>query len=215
MVAHRYPLRRTGGAEWDSFAIPAAPTRPHHPLDEMAMSSPTPIRSTPPVLVCLQCGTPAHHARASRCRRCGLAYGEPPRATGSLATCPICYRVTDEDGMLRSLANGARRLNLLDHVAEHEAYPVGDDEYLESLRRGDRIVIERWEAPFDVVRHYLVTGVISGGQTRSAAHGVIVMAMSQLARFGPDATMVGDEPEWRAARDAVSRLMERYHRQRV
>jgi hypothetical protein len=127
----------------------------------------------------------------------------------------VCYRGTDEDGRLRSLAGGPRRLNIVDHIAEHDAYPVGDDEFLETLRRGDRIVIERWEAPFEVVRRYLVTGMVDGGRARSTAHGVVVTAMSQLARFGPDATLAGDEPEWRAARDAVSRLMERYHRRRA
>jgi hypothetical protein len=108
----------------------------------------------------------------------------------------------------------AFRVHIVEHIAEHEAHPVGDDDYLESLRRGDRIVIERWEAPFDVVRRYLVTGAVDAGRTRTVAHDAIVTAMSQLARFGPSAEILGDDPDWRAARDAVTRLMERYHRRR-
>jgi hypothetical protein len=166
-------------------------------------------------LTCLQCGTVAHHGRAARCRRCGLAYGEPPRQTGGLASCPVCYRTTDDDGRLPSLSGSAYRVHIVEHIAEHEAYPVGDDEYLETLRRGDRIVIDRWEAPFDVVRRYLVTGVIDAGRTRTVAHGVIVTAMSQLSRSRAAGELVGDDPEWRAAREAISGLMERYHRRRL
>jgi len=106
-------------------------------------------------------------------------------------------------------------MHIVEHIAEHESYPVGDDEYLESLRRGDRIAIERWEAPFDVVRRYLVTGAVDAGRTRSVTHDAIVTAMSQLSRFGPSAEILGDDPEWRAAREAVGRLMERYHRRRA
>ena len=180
----------------------------------MAMSTVHPLPPAVP-LTCLQCGTIAHHSRAARCRRCGLPYGEPPRATGALATCPICYRTTDDDGRLRSLTGTAFRMHIVEHIAEHGSFPVGDDEYLESLRRGDRIVIERWVAPFDIVRRYLVTGAVDGGRTRTVAHDAIVTAMSQISRFGPSAEILGDDPEWRAARDAVARLMERYHRRRV
>ena len=38
------------------------------------------------------------------------------------------------------------------------------------------------------------------------------MAMSQVAPFGPDVVLVGDQLEWAEARAALARLMERYHR---
>lgn len=165
--------------------------------------------------VCLQCGVPAASAAATICRRCGLRLGEPPRSTGQLAACHVCYRTTDEDGRLPSLAHQGRRIDIVEHIGEHERFPVGDDDYLESLRRGDRVRVERWEAPHDVVRRYLVMGVVDGGRTRAMAHSAIVMAMAQVARWGPDAEVFGDLPEWRDARAAVTRLMERYHRGRV
>ena len=39
---------------------------------------------------------------------------------------------------------------------------------------------------------------------------MIVTAMTQINRFGENATIFGDQPEWQAARIAVSELMERY-----
>jgi hypothetical protein len=39
---------------------------------------------------------------------------------------------------------------------------------------------------------------------------MIVTAMTQLRRFGPDGEIFGDQPEWAAARSAVTELMERY-----
>ena len=104
------------------------------------------------------------------------------------------------------------RFDLPRHIAEHDQAPVGDDDYLESLREGARIRIGRWMAPFDLVRRYLVTGAVDGGRKRQFEHDLIVTAMTQLARFGPNAVILGDQPEWRAARDAVAELMERFHR---
>lgn len=162
---------------------------------------------------CLQCGTPAARPEATICRRCGLPYGAPPRADAVLATCPICYRATDDDGRLPSLADRARRLDLHAHITEHDRFPVGDDDWLETLRRGDRIRVGRFEAPFELVRRYLVTGVIDGGRSRAMRHDAIVTAMAQLARWGPDGVpVVGDTQAWREARGAVTALMERYHR---
>jgi len=166
--------------------------------------------------VCLQCGVPARRAGTATCGRCGLPYGEAPRAEGALASCPICYRETDDDGRLVSRSTPVRRLDLQAHIAEHDRFPVGDDEWLETLRRGDRIRIGRWEAPFDVVRRYLVTGAVDGGRQRSMQHGAIVTAMAQLSRWGAaDVPMIGDQPDWREAREAVSTVMERYHRGRL
>ena len=41
-------------------------------------------------------------------------------------------------------------------MREHDRHPVGDDEWLETLREGDRLRWGRWSAPFDTVRRYLV-----------------------------------------------------------
>jgi len=166
--------------------------------------------------VCLQCGIAAGRAGASVCRRCGLPLGAPPRSEGNLASCPVCYRTTDDDGRLPSRAHPSRRLDLVHHIAEHDRYPVGDDEWLETLRRGDRIRVGRWEASFDLVRRYLVTGVVDAGRTRVARHDTIVTAMAQLARWGPSGVpAAGDDPAWQEARATVTELMERYHRHRA
>jgi len=161
---------------------------------------------------CLQCGTPA--GAAAFCRRCGLPYGAPPRAEATLPSCPVCYRTVDDDGRIASQALPGLRVDLQHHLVEHERFPVGDDEYLESLREGDRIRIGRWTASFEVVRRYLVSGNVEAGRQRAFEHNAIVNAMTQLKRWGPDAGMqiFGDQPEWQAARAAVSELMERYHR---
>jgi len=64
----------------------------------------------------------------------------------------------------------------------------------------------------DLVRRYLVTGAIDGGRRRDYQHSAIVTAMSQLKRWGAGADLFGDQAEWKLARDAVTALMERYHR---
>ena len=165
--------------------------------------------------VCLQCGTPSERARGAFCRRCGLPYGEEPGATAELPSCPICYRSVGDDGRLPSLDRPSLRVDLVRHQAEHDGHPVGDDDWLETLRVGDRIRIDRWTAPFDTVRRYLVTGQIDAGRNRSLAHDAIVTAMTQLNRWGPDADIFGDVPDWKAARSAVTALMERYARGRL
>ena len=78
------------------------------------------------------------------------------------------------------------------------------------MREGDRIRIERWTAPFETVRRYLVTGQVNAGRNRQLAHDLIVTAMTQIARWGPNGLILGDQPEWQAARAAVVTLMERY-----
>lgn len=163
-------------------------------------------------VACLQCGTPARSATSTFCPRCGLPYGAPPRADAELPTCHVCYRTVDDDGRLASQHPPGSRVDLQAHLAEHDRQPVGDDDYLESLRAGDRIRIGRWSASFDVVRRYLVSGLVEGGRRRQFEHDAIVTAMTQLKRFGPDALILGDQPDWREARAAVADLMERYHR---
>ena len=161
---------------------------------------------------CLQCGTPA--TGAAFCRRCGLPYGAPPRADVALPSCPVCYRTVDDDGRQPSLERQGLRVDLQHHIAEHDRHPVGDDQLLESLREGDRIRIDRWTAPFDVVRRYFVTGNVEASHRRTFEHNTIVTAMTQLKRFGHGANIFGDQAEWLAARESVSELMERYHRRR-
>ncbi len=165
--------------------------------------------------VCLQCGTPSAAGRGSFCRRCGRPYGEPPGATVELPSCPICYRTVDDDGRLPSLEQPGFRIDLVRHQAEHDRHPVGDDEWLESLRSGDRIRIAGWTASFETVRRYLVTGQVAAGRNRALAHDAIVTAMTQLNRWGADGDIFGDLAEWKAARTAVTILMERYARGRT
>jgi hypothetical protein len=114
-----------------------------------------------------------------------------------------------------SLDRPGLRVDLVHHQAEHDRHPVGDDDWLETLRMGDRIRVDRWTAPFDTVRRYLVTGQIDAGRNRSLAHDAIVTAMTQLNRWGPDGDIFGDIPDWKAARSALTALMERYARGRV
>jgi hypothetical protein len=164
---------------------------------------------------CLQCGTVARRPGVTVCSRCGLRFGARPREDAALPTCPVCYREVAPDGLIGAPESPLRRVPLPVHVEGHERAPVGDDDWLESLREGDRIRIGSWRAPFDVVRRYLVTGVVEAGRSRAAQHDVIVTAMTQVARWGPGAEVFGEPAEWAAARAAVVELMERYHRRRA
>jgi hypothetical protein len=164
--------------------------------------------------ICLQCGTLARRPGVAVCGRCGLAFGQRPREDAVLPACPVCYREVDDDGLVTSPQAPVRRVPLPRHVDEHAGAPVGDDDWLESLREGDRIRIGRWKAPFDLVRRYLVTGVVDPGRSRAAHHDAIVTAMTQLARWGRDVAVFGDQAEWAEARVAVADLMERFHQGR-
>jgi hypothetical protein len=161
--------------------------------------------------VCLQCGTASTRPGAQMCRRCGLRFGDAPPSDARLVECPVCYRTSDDDGRFASQLRPGTRLDVHGHVAEHDRDPVGDDAWLETLREHDRIRIGRWTAPFDLVRRYLVTGAVDAGRNRLAQHNAIVTAMTQIQRWGPDPAIHGDQPAWRAARDAVAEVMERYH----
>jgi len=162
-------------------------------------------------IVCLQCGTVATRSVARICRRCGLPFGESPPEFARLAECPVCYHTTDADGRLPSAAHPGLRLDIHRHIDEHDRFPVGDDAWLETLRINDRIRIGRWTAPFELVRRYLVTGVVDAGRNRLAQHNAIVTAMTQVQRWGRGAQVMGDQAEWRAAREAIEALMDRYH----
>jgi hypothetical protein len=175
-------------------------------------SSDAPAAAAPTGPVCLQCGMVAAGTSIAFCRRCGLPIGAAPRATATLPMCPVCYAEAGDDGRLPSHDAARGRVDMVAHIAEHDRFPVGDDDYLESLRAGDTIRIDRWQAPFDLVRRYLVTGAMDGGRRRAYQHSAIVNAMAQLKRWGPDAEIFGDQQEWRDARQAVTDLMERYQR---
>ena len=162
--------------------------------------------------VCLQCGAVPNRPGVQVCRRCGIRFGDAPPEFAHLASCPVCYETTDADGRLPSQLQPGRRLDINAHLGEHDRFPVGDDAWLESLRDGDRIRIGRWSAPFDLVRRYLVTGVVDAGRNRLAQHNAIVTAMTQVQRWGLNPDIFGDQEEWRLARDAVAELMDRYHR---
>ena len=176
----------------------------------------TPNRDPAPAVPprsCRQCGRGPSRPEATICARCGIPFGEPPRRDAELPSCPVCYSTVPEDGLLPSLAGHGRRVPIAEHIGEHDRFPVGDDRWLESLRQGDRIRVGRWYAPFDLVRRYLVTGALDGGRRRSFQHDAVVNAMAQIARWGAGAAaVVGDQAEWREAREAVTVMLERYHR---
>lgn len=161
---------------------------------------------------CLRCGLESARPEATFCRRCGLTYGAPPPELADLPACPICYTEAEPDGRFPSRALPGLRVGLPEHRREHERFPVGDDEWLESLREGDRIRVGRWYAPFEQVRRYLVTGAVEGGHLRRLQHDAVTLAMSQIKRWGTSAEIMGDQPDWRDARAAIAALMERYHR---
>jgi len=163
---------------------------------------------------CRQCGAVRPHPSVTFCRRCGITFGSAPSAEALLPSCPICYLTVDDAGLLASLAGTGRRLPIAEHVIEHERHPVGDDDWLETLRVGDRVRVGAGYAPFDLLRRYLVTGVVDGGRGRQYQHDAVVTAISQIARWGTgEIDVFADQDDWRAARLAVTRMMERYHRQ--
>ena len=162
---------------------------------------------------CRQCGRPPSRPGALVCPRCGIPFGGAPRDDLARPSCHICYATVGDDGLLPSLAGTGVGVPIADHLTEHDRYPVGDDDWLESIRQGDRVRVGRWEAPFDIVRRYLVTGVFDAGRRRAIQHDALVTAMGQLSRWGADASsIVADQSEWREAREAIGALMERFHR---
>lgn len=194
----------------------ALEARLDHPVTMLLKRRDGASPESPPALdrlpVCLQCGLASNRFETTYCRRCGLPYGAPPAAFADLPSCPVCYREPDADGRFASQTMPGRRLSLPDHQREHDRFPVGDDEWLESLREGDRLRVGRWWASFDQVRRYFVTGHVEAGRGRQLAHDAIATAMTQLTRWGTDATVMGDQPAWQEARIAVAAMRDRYHR---
>jgi hypothetical protein len=130
---------------------------------------------------CLRCGY-ASTTSGAFCRRCGLPYGAAPAvaADDTPAECPVCYARADRSGAYP--APGGGRTTYERHAYEHEMRPVGDDDWLETLRDGDEIVIGRWRAPFALTRRYLVTGQWDGGRERTYAHNAVIIAMVGASR---------------------------------
>jgi hypothetical protein len=85
-------------------------------------------------------------------------------------------------------ARAGGRTTYEQHAYDHEVRPVGDDDWLETLRDGDDIVIGRWRAPFTLTRRYLVTGQWDGGRDRTYAHNAVVLAMVGASRDAHDGT---------------------------
>lgn len=169
--------------------------------------------SSGPEQSCRQCGAQRPGPSVTFCRRCGIPFGAAPSAEATLPSCPVCYETVDDAGLLASLTGSGRHVPIAEHVVEHERYPVGDDDWLETLRVGDRIRVGGGYAPFELVRRYLVTGIVDGGRGRQYQHDAIVTAISQIARWGTgEIDVLADQDDWRAARLEVTRLMERYHR---
>jgi hypothetical protein len=134
-----------------------------------------------PTRACLRCGYVSTTSGAF-CRRCGLPYGAAPAvaADDTPAECPVCYARADRSGAYP--APGGGRTTYERHAYDHEIRPVGDDDWLETLRDGDEIVIERWRAPFALTRRYLVTGQWDGGRDRAYAHNALIVAMVGASR---------------------------------
>ena len=102
-----------------------------------SLPAPSPDRMAIEALpVCLQCGSAAARPGITFCRRCGLPFGDAPRADAELPTCPICYRTAGPDGLLPSPLAPGHRVSLAAHQRDHDRAPVGDDDWLESLREG-------------------------------------------------------------------------------
>ncbi len=132
---------------------------------------------------CQRCGYSAVTA-GSYCRRCGLPYGANPAVIGDDGPpeCPVCYARGDRGGLYP--APGGGRTTYERHARDHELRPVGDDDWLETLRDGDEIVIDRWRAPFALTRRYLVTGQWDAGKGRTYVHNAVIIAMVGATRGG-------------------------------
>ncbi len=147
--------------------------------------------------VCLRCGYVATGA-AAFCRRCGLPFGAAPQveAQGAPGECPVCYARADRGGLYP--APGGGRTSYERHAYDHELRPVGDDDWLETLRDGDEIVVGRWRAPWDLTRRYLVTGQWDGGTARTLVHNAVIIAMVGAAREqasgGPEEPAAAPQP---------------------
>jgi len=126
--------------------------------------------------------------------------------------CPVCYAAIDRRDLFPDSRGGRTTYEL--HAFAHELRPVGDDEWLETLRDGDEIRIGAWRAPYDLTRRYLVTGQWEGGRAREYAHNAVVLAMVGASRAAAaDAAGSGaaaSSGDLDVARRAVEDLRERY-----
>ena len=208
--------RRTARWRWPPARRPPPGRRDHarglaDPPDRASTRpSPTPIRGAtrgrplavaPMIAVsCLQCGTPAVRVDATFCRRCGLPYGDAPRADAELPQCPICYLVVDDDGRTGSL-DAAR-------PARRPAPPHGRARPPPGRRRRvardpargrqaalgplERAVRDRPPLPRDRAARRRAQPAAG---PRPHRHGD-----DPAPPLGPGADILGDQPEWQAAR---------------
>lgn len=139
------------------------------------------MTADPGTRACRRCGFTTI-GTAAFCRRCGLPFGAAPQIEmeGVPGECPVCYARADRGGLYPAPPGG--RTTYERHAYDHELRPVGDDDWLETLRDGDMISIGRWRAPYDLTRRYLVTGQWDGGATRTYVHNAVILAMVGAAR---------------------------------
>jgi len=144
--------------------------------------------------VCLRCGY-ASTGPAAFCRRCGLPFGAAPQveARDGPGECPVCYARADRSGLFP--APGGGRTSYERHAYDHEVRPVGDDDWLETLREGDQVAIGRWRAPFDLTRRYVVTGQWDGGVGRTYVHNAVILAMVGASRDAAQGIAAAPPPE--------------------
>jgi hypothetical protein len=144
--------------------------------------------------VCQRCGY-ASAGPAAFCRRCGLPFGAAPQveAQDGPGECPVCYAHADRGGLFP--APGGGRTSYERHAYDHEVRPVGDDDWLETLRDGDQVTIGRWRAPYDLTRRYLVTGQWDAGAARTYVHNAVILAMVGAARDTARGTITAPPPE--------------------
>jgi hypothetical protein len=150
--------------------------------------------TAPPGNVCLRCGY-ARSGPAAFCRRCGLPFGAAPQveATDGPGECPVCYARADRGGLFP--APGGGRTSYERHAYDHEVRPVGDDDWLDTLRDGDQVVIGRWRAPYDLTRRYLVTGQWDGRASRTYVHNALILAMVGASRDANQGTAAATPPQ--------------------
>jgi hypothetical protein len=143
--------------------------------------------------VCLRCGY-ASTGPAAFCRRCGLPFGAAPQveAGDGPGECPVCYARADRSGLFPAPGG---RTSYERHAYDHEVRPVGDDDWLETLRGGDEITIGRWRAPYDLTRRYLVTGQWDGGAARTYVHNAVILAMVGASRDAAEGKTTAPAPE--------------------
>ena len=168
-------------------ADPPRPASDRRPTGPSATAGRTGTFASMIALACLQCGTPAirddRHVlpplrpavRRAAARRRGAA------DLSDLLPRPSTTTAGRRASTCRACASTSRH-----HMVEHDRHPVGDDEWLETLREGDRsggAAGPRRSTPSAATSS---PGRSTPGRNRQLAHDVIVTAMTQIRRWGPN-----------------------------